>query len=283
VAPGEPGDVVITDLHNLGMPMIRYANGDVAVGSPAARCPCGRGLARIARVDGRRADTYQVVRTLPHDPRAFTQGLFWMDGYLWESTGLNGRSGIRKVDLETGRVVQQQSIPQEYFGEGLAAFGSNLYELTWTSGIAIVWDKATFTVEKQFRYQGEGWGLTTDGKRLIMSDGTEHLRFLDPSTFQEIRRVAVTDDGRPVTELNELEYIRGEVFANVWMTNRIARINPETGRVNSWIDLTGILPAADAHDVDVLNGIAYDADADRLYVTGKLWPRLFEIKVVPRR
>jgi glutamine cyclotransferase len=231
---------------------------------------------------GTRVDGYEVVRAYPHDPGAFTQGLFWMDGYLWEGTGMNGRSGIRKVDLDTGRVVQQQSIPREFFGEGLAAFGPRLYELTWQSGVAIVWDKASFRVEKQFKYAGEGWGLTADGSRLIMSDGTEYLRFLDPETFAETRRVAVTDDGRPVTQLNELEFIRGEVYSNVWMTDRIARIDPGTGRVNAWIDLAGILPAADAQGVDVLNGIAYDAQGDRLFVTGKWWPKLFEIKVVRR-
>jgi glutamine cyclotransferase len=230
-----------------------------------------------------RVDTYRVVRAYPHDRGAFTQGLLWLDGYLYEGTGLNGRSGIRKVQLETGRVVQQQSIAQQFFGEGVAVFGSSLYQLTWQNGVAFVYDRATFKLQKQFTYTGEGWGLTSDGRRLIMSDGTEYLRFLDPATFRETGRVRVTDAGRPVTQLNELEYIRGEVYANVWQTDRIARINPNTGRVNSWIDLSGLLSVLERPGVDVLNGIAYDPQGDRLFVTGKLWPRVFEIKVAPKR
>ncbi len=228
-------------------------------------------------------ETYKVVHTYPHDPGAFTQGLFWMDGVLYEGTGLNGRSSIRRVDLETGRVIDQLGIPKEYFGEGLAAFGPSLYELTWQSGVAFVYDKATFRLEKQFHYTGEGWGLTTDGKRLIMSDGTAYLRFLDPATFGETGRVEVTDAGNPVKELNELEYIKGEVYANVWQTNRIVRIDPESGHIKAWVDLTGLLTPAESRDVDVLNGIAYDAQRDRLFVTGKLWPHLFEIKIIPAK
>lgn len=230
-----------------------------------------------------RVDTYEVVRAYPHDRGAFTQGLLWLDGYLYEGTGLYGRSSVRKVQLESGRVVQQQSVAQQYFGEGLAAFGSSLYQLTWQNGVAFVYDRATFKLQKQFTYPGEGWGLTSDGRRLIMSDGTEYLRFLDPATFKETGRVRVTDAGRPVARLNELEYVRGEVYANVWQTDRIARINPATGRVNSWIDLSGILPVSERAGVDVLNGIAYDAQRGRLFVTGKLWPRVFEIKVTPKR
>jgi glutamine cyclotransferase len=227
--------------------------------------------------------TYQVVQALPHDRTAFTEGLFYLDGFLYESTGLNGKSEIRKVRLETGQVIQRLPIAAQYFGEGIVAFGSSLYQLTYMHGVAFVYDLATLRYQKQFQYQGEGWALTTDGKRLIMSDGTQFLRLIDPATFKETGRITVTDAGRPVRQLNELEYIRGEIYANIWQTDRIARINPQTGRVNSWVDLSGILSVMETRGVDVLNGIAYDAQRDRLFVTGKYWPRLFEIKVVPRR
>jgi glutamine cyclotransferase len=226
---------------------------------------------------------YQVVRTYPHDRNAFTQGLLIVDGQLYESTGLNGRSSIRRVDLATGRVQQQYNVPHEYFGEGLAAFGNELFELTWQSGKLFVYDKTTFALKRTHTYSGEGWGLTSDGKRLIMSDGTAELRFLDPATARELGRVRVTDAGRPVDQLNELEYIKGEVWANVWQTNRIARIDPHSGRVTGWLDLMGILSVMERMGTDVLNGIAYDARADRIFVTGKLWPRLFEIKVGARK
>src|SRR5215510_3156469 len=221
---------------------------------------------------------YTVVRSYPHDPAAFTQGLQYVDGVLYEGTGLNGRSSIRRVALETGNVLKQYSIGSQYFGEGITVFGSDLYELTWQSGIAFVYDRNTFAPKKSFRYQGEGWGLTRDATNLIMSDGTEFLRFLDPATFAERRRVRVTAVGQPVKNLNELEYVKGEIFANVWLTDYIARIDPATGRINSYVDLRGLMPANDSSR-DVLNGIAYEAAGDRLFVTGKLWPRLFEIKV----
>jgi glutamine cyclotransferase len=233
-----------------------------------------------------RADTplygVEVVRRLPHDSQAFTQGLLYQNGYLYESTGLEGRSSIRRVELETGRVLQQHDIPAQYFGEGIVAWGGKLIELTWRSGVGFVYDLETFALEKQFAYRGEGWGLTHDGRRLIMSDGTPELRFLDPETLQETGRITVTDQGQPVGNLNELEYVRGEVYANVWLTDRIARIDPATGTVTGWIDLTGLLTAADRArgPTDVLNGIAYDAEGDRLFVTGKLWPALFEVRLV---
>ncbi|MEP6963678.1 MAG: glutaminyl-peptide cyclotransferase, partial [Acidobacteriota bacterium] len=223
---------------------------------------------------------YQVVKTYPHDRAAFTQGLLFVDGQLYESTGLNGKSSIRRVELDTGRVAQIQTVPQQYFGEGLAAVGDKLVELTWQSGVGFVYDRKSFKMEKIFPYRGEGWGLTTDGRRVILSDGTENLRFFDPATLKETGSVIVTDNGRPIKELNELEYIKGEVWANVWQTNRIARINPQTGRVTSWINLTGILSVMEAQGTDVLNGIAYDAQGDRIFITGKLWPKLFEIRVV---
>lgn len=224
---------------------------------------------------------YEVVRSYPHDPEAFTQGLIYRDGFLYESTGLNGRSSLRKVRLETGEVVQRRAVDTRYFAEGLTDWGSRLLQLTYTTNVAFVYDLTTFALQDTFTYAGEGWGLTHDATRLIMSDGTSSLRFLDPESRRETGRVTVRADGSPVTFLNELEWIRGQVYANVWQTNRIAIIAPATGGVTGWLDLTGLLPATYAGH-DVLNGIAYDAAADRLFVTGKLWPRLFEIKVRPR-
>jgi glutamine cyclotransferase len=226
------------------------------------------------------ADTYKIIHTYPHDPRAYTQGLLYQDGHLYESTGLNGRSSLRMVDLETGRVLQSVPVPSQYFAEGLATWGSTLIQLTWQSHAAFVYDRFSFRLLRTLHYGGEGWGLTQDGRNLILSDGTATLRFLDPASFREVRRVVVKDDGAPVTELNELEYIHGEIYANVWHTDHIARISPETGKVIGWIDLAGILPADQHSDPEaVLNGIAYDAQHDRLFVTGKLWPELFEIQV----
>lgn len=226
---------------------------------------------------------YTVVRSYPHDPSAFTQGLQYVDGVLYEGTGLNGRSSIRRVNLETGNVLKQHTIDPQHFGEGITVFGSDLFELTWQSGLAFVYDRTTLAPKKTFKYTGEGWGLTHDGTSLIMSDGTEYLRFLDPSTFAERRRLRVTAVGQPLKNLNELEYVKGEIFANVWMTDYIARIDPATGRVSAYIDLRGLLPARDMPRDSVLNGIAYDAASDRLFVTGKLWPRLFEIKVALKK
>jgi glutamine cyclotransferase len=224
---------------------------------------------------------YRVVHVFPHDPQAFTQGLVYLDGFLYEGTGLNGQSTIRKVRLENGEVLQMQKLDAQYFGEGIAVFGGTLFELTWQSGIGFLYDRASFQRKGSFTYRGEGWGLTHDGRRLIMSDGSAYLRFLDPATQKELSRLQVTDGGKPVVNLNELEYVKGEVFANVWQMHRIARISPTTGRVAGWIDLKGLLSAREAQGVDVLNGIAYDASGDRLFVTGKLWPKLFEIRVTP--
>ena len=225
---------------------------------------------------------YSVVRTFPHDRDAFTQGLVFLDGFLYEGTGLNGRSSIRKVKLETGEVVQRRDVPAQYFGEGIAIWESELFELTWQSGVAFVYDRATFAPRRSVRYQGEGWGLTHDGTSLVMSDGSDSLRFLDPATFGERRRVNVTAAGVPLRALNELEYVKGEIFANIWQTDYIARIDPKTGRVTGWVDLRGLLSARDRVSTDVLNGIAYDAAGDRLFITGKLWPRLFEIKLIKK-
>ena len=225
---------------------------------------------------------YRIINTYPHDRHAFTQGLIFLDGVLYESTGLHGRSSVRKVRLETGEVLQQRAVDPKYFAEGLTDWGSKLIQLTWQTNVGFVYDRATFQPERSFPYTGEGWGITHDQTRLIMSDGTAGggLRFLDPETFRETGRVVVRDRGRPVQYVNELEYIRGEVWANIWQTDRLVRINPKTGDVVAWIDLTGLIPRTEALEQGaVLNGIAYDAAGDRVFVTGKLWPKLFEIRV----
>jgi glutaminyl-peptide cyclotransferase len=227
-------------------------------------------------------ETYHVVRTYPHDPQAFTQGLLFADGHLYESTGENGQSTLRMVNLETGRVEQQVPVAAQYFAEGLSTWGSTLIQLTWQSHTAFVYDRFSFRQLRTMSYPWEGWGLTNDGHSLVLSDGTATLHFVDPGTMKERRHVVVRDHGKPVIELNELEYIRGQIYANVWHTDRIARIAPATGKVLGWIDLSGLLPAGEKSSPEaVLNGIAWDAAHDRLFVTGKLWPKLFEIEVVP--
>ena len=225
---------------------------------------------------------YQVVHAFPHDQNAFTQGLQYVDGVLYEGTGLNGRSSIRKVKLETGEVLQKRDVPAQHFGEGITVWKSDLIELTWQSQVALVYDRDTFQERRTLPYAGEGWGLTHDGVNLIMSDGTDYLRFLDPTTLQVRRRVRVMAHESPLRNLNELEYVKGEVLANVWTTDYIARIAPETGRVLGYIDLSGLLSANERPSDGVLNGIAYDAARDRLFVTGKLWPKLFEIRVLKK-
>ncbi|HXH25386.1 MAG TPA: glutaminyl-peptide cyclotransferase [Vicinamibacterales bacterium] len=222
---------------------------------------------------------YEIVNRYPHDPEAFTQGLIYRDGFLYESTGLHGRSSLRKVRLETGEVVARREIDRRYFAEGLTDWGDRLIQLTWESNIGFVYDLSSFTLLRTFDYPGEGWGITHDGRRLIMSDGTPALRFLDPATFRETGRLVVRDGGRPVDDLNELEFVEGEIYANVWLTDRIAIIAPDSGRVSAWVDLGGLLPRRTLRGDDVLNGIAYDAARKRLFVTGKLWPALFEIRV----
>ena len=222
---------------------------------------------------------YTVVKEYPHDPDAFTQGLFWLDGHLWESTGLTGRSTIRKVRLDDGKVLQSVPIPPGRFGEGMAPWGKEMISLTWQHGEAYRWDRATLRQTGTFRYMGEGWGLTQNGRDLIMSDGTAELRFLDPATFEERRRITVTANGQPVTQLNELEWVKGEILANVWMSPVIARIDPRTGNVLGWIDLAPLVRQSARSEEAVLNGIAYDPAKDRLFVTGKNWSRLFEIKL----
>jgi glutaminyl-peptide cyclotransferase len=225
---------------------------------------------------------YRVVKAYPHDANAYTQGLIFRDGFLFESTGRNGLSTLRKVTLETGAVVQQRQIDSAYFAEGLTEWKGRLFQLTWQSNVAFVYDLATFAPVRTVRYPGEGWGLTASPEGLILSDGTADLRVLEPETFREIRRVTVRDAGVPIDQLNELEFVRGEVWANVWHTNRIARIAPQTGRVVGWIDLSGLMAMYRLEAEAVLNGIAYEAASQRLFVTGKLWPKLFEIQVVPK-
>ncbi len=225
---------------------------------------------------------YQIVRVYPHDAKAFTQGLQYVDGVLYEGTGQVGQSSIRKVELATGKVLQHRDVPAPHFGEGITVWKNDLIELTWQTHVAFVYDRATFQPKKQFTYPGEGWGLTQDAAGLIMSDGSDELRFLDPVTFAEKRRLKVTAAGAPLRNLNELEYVKGEIFANVWQTDYVARIAPDTGKVSAYLDLRGLLTPAERASTDVLNGIAYDAEHDRLFVTGKWWPKLFEIKLTKR-
>lgn len=226
--------------------------------------------------------TYRVVHAYPHDAQAFTQGLIYLNGHLYESTGIQGHSSVREEDLETGRIIKYQALSSRYFGEGLTNWDNTLIQLTWQSHTALVYDLSTFRFLRSIPYPYEGWGLTQDGKDLILSDGSSKLYFLDPANFHEVRRIHVTDHGESVDQLNELEFIHGEIYANVWHKNRIARINPATGKVLGWIDLTGLLPPGSVTNPEaVLNGIAYDPAHDRLFVTGKLWPKIFEIKLVP--
>jgi glutamine cyclotransferase len=240
----------------------------------ASFAPAPEAQRRQAPVSG-----YEIVKMYPHDRQAFTQGLVYLDGVLYEGTGLHGQSAIRKVTLETGEVLQQHRLDAKYFGEGIAIWENNLIQLTWQSEIGFVYDKATFKPLKTFSYSGEGWGLTHDGKRLIMSDGSATLRFFDPRAFREVERLTVRDGASTVPNLNELEFVRGEILANVWQSERVARISPKTGAVVGWIDLSGLLSPRDAVGTDVMNGIAYDAAGDRLFVTGKLWPRLFHVRI----
>jgi len=251
-----------------------------------AACACGP-----ASVAGVPEYGYEVVHAYPHDPTAFTEGLFYLDGFLYESTGLDmGRSFLRKVKLETGAVVQEYKLPSEYFGEGIVKWKDKLYQLTYKSQVGFIYDFATFDKKSEFHYGGQGWAFTTDGKRIYM-DGSRsvdaeasdpEIRVWDPDTLQETGVIKVTDEGHPVTNLNELEWVKGEIFANIWQTPRVARIDPKTGKVTGWIDLSGLLTPEEERNADVLNGIAYDSDHDRLFVTGKFWPKLFEIRLVKK-
>jgi glutamine cyclotransferase len=246
---------------------------------------CAAGITAATSPPRTGSDTYQVVHTYPHDPKAFTQGLIYVDGHLYESTGLNGRSSLRLVDLSTGSVLQNHALPSDLFGEGLTDWSSTLIQLTWTSHKALIYDRFSFRQINTLSYDGEGWGLTHDSKELILSDGTSTLRFLDPASLRMTRRLKVVDvSGKAVENLNELEYVRGEIYANIWQTDEIIRISPTSGKVLGHVDLGGIIDKRELNgNGAVLNGIAYDAASDRLFVTGKLWPKLFEIKIVSRQ
>ena len=224
---------------------------------------------------------YHVVATYPHDALAFTQGLDYDNGFLYESTGGFGSSSLRRVNLETGEVLQQTLLTDNYFGEGLAVVEGSLVQLTWTNGIGFVYDKQTFALRSNFSYSTEGWGLTYDGSRLIMSDGSSNLYFLDPNTFQRVNQLTVREGETQITNLNELEYVNGGVYANIWHQQKIAIINPQTGQVTGWIDLTGIYQTQGIEDV--LNGIAYDETGGRLFVTGKNWPNLYQITISSKK
>jgi glutaminyl-peptide cyclotransferase len=224
---------------------------------------------------------YDIVHIYPHDRAAFTEGLFYLDGFLYESTGLERHSTIRKVRLETGEVLEKRDVPPEYFGEGIVNWKHRLLSLTWKSHVGFVYDLKTFKPQRRFEYEGEGWALTQDGTQIYMSDGTSEIRVLNPETLLPTRRIQVTLDGKPIRNLNELEWVKGEIYANVWQTNWVLRIDPHDGRVVGAINLTGLLGAADIvpGQTDVLNGIAYDAVNNRLFVTGKNWPKLFEVRL----
>ena len=227
--------------------------------------------------------SYKVIATFPHDTSSFTQGLVFADGQLFESTGLEGESTLRRVDITTGKTLQRIDLPRQYFAEGLALVGDELLQLTWQSKIGFVYDRATFKQKRTFSYKTEGWGIAYDGSSsLVMSDGSDTLTFLDPQTFAAVRTLKVQDAGRAIGNLNELEWIEGEIWANVWTTDRIARISPNTGDVNAWIDLSTLYPQSQrVPPADVLNGIAYDKATRRIFITGKKWPRLYQITVGP--
>jgi len=223
---------------------------------------------------------YEIVNTWPHDKDAYTQGLVFYEGSLLESTGQEGRSSLRRVEPETGKVLKKVEVPRPYFAEGITLLKGKIYQLTWQHQLGFIYDAVSFEKLGEFSYKGEGWGLTNDGSALILSDGSNRIRFFDPATFQVNRTISVLDDRAPIASINELEFVHGEIYANIWHKERVARIDPQTGRVLGWIDLTGLRALADAHDNEaVLNGIAYDESNDRMFVTGKLWPKLFEIRV----
>jgi glutamine cyclotransferase len=233
---------------------------------------------------------YDVIHVYPHDRNAFTEGLFYLNGFLYEATGQRGQSSVRKVKLETGEVLLEQELPEAYFGEGIIKWKDKLYQMTYTTEVGFIYDFATFHKTAEFHYMGQGWAFTTDGKHIYMDGSRDvraeasdpEIRIWDPETLKETGVIHVTDEGQPVENLNELEWVKGEIYANIWQTDRIARIDPKTGHVVGWIDCSGLLTPAEREKVDVLNGIAYDAEHDRLFVTGKLWPKLFEIKLVKK-
>jgi glutamine cyclotransferase len=251
----------------------------LAIAAPPIAAPAVAAPSPPSEAPSRRLG-YKVVGTYAHDVRAFTEGLLWYNGVLYESTGLEGHSTLRRVAFPSGRILVQRVLPPSVFAEGLSLADNRLVQLTWTDGRAVIYDRATLKPEGEFAYQGEGWGLTFDGTDFVMSNGSDVLTFRDPKTFNPKRTIRVTLDGRPLTQLNELEWIEGEIWANVWRTDQIVQIDPQSGRVKSTLNLTGLLP----HDArkggeDVLNGIAYDAARKRIFITGKWWPKLFQIEV----
>ncbi len=260
-------------------PLTGCSNGGASAANPTA-APTAVPTATPTPEPPAPSYTYKVIHAYPHDTTAFTEGLFVDDGVFYESTGLNGKSTLRKVEIETGKILKKKDVPAEYFGEGLAELNDKLYQLTWQTKVGFIYEKGTFNKTGEFAFESEGWGLTTDGIDLIQSDGTDKIRFIDPKTFKVKRTISVVGGGAPLEEINELEYIEGEIYANVWKTNSIVRIDPATGKVVGWIDMTGILSTAEAANADVLNGIAYDHDKKRLFVTGKYWPKVFEIELV---
>jgi len=242
-----------------------------------AAVACGAPAAAAVPTGG-----FEVRHVYPHDPAAFTEGLFYLNGDLFESTGLEGQSSIRRVRLRDGAVLQSRSVPPGLFGEGIVNWGPDIVSLTWRDQVGFRWDLKTLALKRSFRYPGEGWALTQDGRHLIMSDGSPTLRVLDPTSFKPVRAIHVTADGRPVANLNELEWVKGEILANIWETRLIARIDPATGKVKAWIDLSGLPETQGGGNPDaVANGIAYDREHDRLFVTGKDWPHLYEIRLTP--
>ncbi|MFH1505241.1 MAG: glutaminyl-peptide cyclotransferase [Candidatus Omnitrophota bacterium] len=225
------------------------------------------------------SSSYAIINTYPHNPSFFTQGLVFEDGFLYEGTGIRGKSALYKIELETGRILKTHKLTEEFFGEGITIYKDKIIQLTWQSNTGFVYDKNSFELLKKFNYPTQGWGITHDNEHLIMSDGSSALYFLCPETFKEVKQIKVYDDGGPITQLNELEYINGEIFANILGAERIARISPETGRIIGWLELKGLKPQSSNKPVGVLNGIAYDKNSGRLFVTGKLWPQIFEITV----
>jgi glutaminyl-peptide cyclotransferase len=242
----------------------------------------GFGAATTAQRNPAPSQSYKLIAAFPHDTSSFTQGLvFAGDGKMYESTGLEGESTLRLVDITSGKTLKRIDVPAKYFAEGLAMVGDELIQLTWRTQLGFVYDRKTFKQKRTFPYKTEGWGIAYDGSsRLVMSDGSDTLTFLDPKTLAPIKTLRVLDAGKAIGNLNELEWIEGEIWANVWTTDRIARISPNTGEVNAWIDLSSLYPRAQRDPgADVLNGIAYDASARRIYITGKKWPRLYQISV----
>jgi glutaminyl-peptide cyclotransferase len=243
-------------------------------GRPAASAPAGPVVERYG---------YEIVRSHPHDPAAFTQGLTIADGQLYEGTGLHGQSSLRRVDLSTGAALQRIALEGRYFGEGVAVVGDRIVQLTYQTGVGFVYDRKTFAKQREFTYSGEGWGLTFDGQRLIMSDGSDTLRFWNPETLAEEGRLRVRDGDRAVERINEMEYVDGVIYANIWQEDLIARIDPKTGAVTAWIDMSNLLTATErSRGVDVLNGIAHDPKTGHFLITGKLWPWVFEVKFVKK-